>query len=141
MEIVNQHYPGDDSFVNRIRNLLGYLKEPGSRAAEASFKRERSNMESEEKTAKRILSFVGEVFGVSEKDILKMKGFRGEVGRARSMVLYLLHENLPWSYTELAAYLGLKNKSGIDYHLRKVKKNGDLRKILGKIYKKGKGVI
>ena len=141
LEIVNQRYLGDEAFVKRIRNLLGYLKKPERRAARASRKRERSIMESEEKIAKRILSRVGEVFKISVKSILQKKGFRGDVGRARSVVLFLLHEHLPWSYTELAAYLGLKNKSGIDYHLRRVKNSKDLQELLEKIDGKGHGII
>ena len=70
---------------------------------------------------------------ISVKNILQRKGFRGDVGRAHSMVLYLLHERLPRRYTELASYLGLKNKSRIDYKMRRVKNSKDLQEILGKI--------
>ncbi len=141
LEIVNQRYIGDEAFVNRIRKRLGYLKEPGSRAAAASRKAEDWIRESEEKIAKKILSRVSEFCHISVEDILRKKGFRGDVRRARTLVLFLLHENLPWSYPELATYLGLKNKSAIDYHLRKVKDNEDLQKILREIEKIGFGVI
>ena len=141
LEIVNQRYPGDEEFVNRMRKRLGFLKEPGSRAAKASRKREHVIKESEAALAKRILFRVAKLFQISADNILQKKGFRGDVGKARSAALMLLHKHLPWSYSELASSLGLKNKSAIDYHLRKVKKRKDLQDILNKIDQKGECVI
>ncbi|MBN1900599.1 transposase [Candidatus Sumerlaeota bacterium] len=138
IEIVNQRYIGDEAFVARLRKRLKYFNESGSRAAKASRKTEEYIRESEEKIAKKILSHVAKFFDIATENILRKKGFRGDLGRARTLALFLLHENLPWSYPELAVYLGLKNKSAIDYHLRKMKEHEDLKKILRQIQKKNR---
>ena len=130
LEIVNQRYLGDEAFVHRMRKRLGYLKESGSRAAVASRKRRHSLEEIEEKKARKILDVVAKRFKISKKSILGKKGFHGGVGKARSVALYFLHQHLPWTYSELASYLGLKNKSSIDYHLRKAKDSRELKKII-----------
>jgi len=130
LEIVNQRYLGDEAFVNRMRKRIGYGKIPGSKFTKAQRKMEEAVENLDEEKARRIVKRVAGHFNTDEKSILKSKGFHGEVGRARSVILALLHKYVPWTYQQLAAYLGLKNKSAIDYHLRKMRNNRECRDIL-----------
>ena len=137
-EVVNQRYLADEAFIHRLRKRLGYSSEKGSRAAAASRKREHAIRELDDKKSEKIVSHVAEYFGIKPEHIRNRSGFRGKIGKARTVTLYLLHNNLPWSYSELVEYLGIKNKAGIYYHLKKAEESRELQETIKEIEKKKK---
>jgi len=124
--ILQQRYIGGEAFVRRMNERLGLLGQSDSRASKGRARREQATIEKERDQAEKILKTVGEYFKCDPKRILQGYYCRGDEGRARTVLIGLLRDRLPWTNSQIARYLGLRQNGGIYYHLDQIKKSRDL---------------
>jgi len=124
--ILQQRYIGGEAFVSRMNERLGLLGQSDSRASRGRAKREQANIDRERDQAEKILKAVAEYFKCEHQKIINGYYSRGDVGKARTVIIGLLRDCLPWTNNQVAEYLGLKQKGGIYYHLDQIKKSRDL---------------
>jgi len=126
--ILQQRYIGGEAFARRMNTRLGFLAQSDSRASKGRARREQATIEKERDQAEKILKAVTEYFKCDPQRIMQGYYCRGDVGRARTVFMGLLRDCLPWTNSQIAQYLGLKQKGGIYYHLEQIRKSQDLTK-------------
>jgi len=125
IEIVKQRFIGGQSFSRRIYQRIKATSQKGSRADRASRKAKDQARKKEEKKAHEIIERVGRYYGIEPAVILKGSYARRIVGKARTVAIRLLREEVSWTGKEIGQYLGLK-KSIYEYW-QKVEEKEDLR--------------
>ena len=126
LEIHQQRFIGGEKFAHRIRKRLRQRDQAGSRAHKALEISKRRNWEEEQKEAKKILSKVAKYYQV-HPDIIK-NGYwaRGNIGKARTILIGLFRERLAWTGKQIGGYLGIKK--GLYGYLKKLGENKELRR-------------
>jgi len=131
LDIYQQRFIGGQTFARRIYKRLQHEEEPGTRGQKARRKLEEQIRESEELKAEEIIKKVTEEFSLFPDIIRKGRQAKGEVGKARAIVIALLRFHLPWSGSKIAEYLGLHRE--IYHYIRKVADDKELHKIYEKL--------
>jgi chromosomal replication initiation ATPase DnaA len=128
--VMKQRYVAGESFIKRFEKRLLYLNKKGSRAQKARNIREREISEESERMADLLTQNTAEYFGVLPEMLKGGRALRGSIGKARTVLIGLFREKLTWSHNQIADYLGLNEKSGISYHLRRLNKDKQLLEAL-----------
>ncbi|MBN1901991.1 transposase [Candidatus Sumerlaeota bacterium] len=124
--VMKQRYVAGDKFIQRFEKRLLYMNKEGCRAQRAAKKREGKINEESERTADLLAQSVAAHFGVLPQMIRSGRSLRGPIGKARTVLIGLFREKLTWSHNQIAAYLGLEEKSGISYHIGRLNKDKKL---------------
>lgn len=127
-DIIGQRYVGDAAFACRTEQRLKHEEKKGIRAARARRRREEDQRAAEMQQAEEWTRLVAEYFDRSLEKILRGSHLQKKEGMARSVLIYILREKLPWSHEEISKYMNMNQKSVICYHLRRVEKNAAHRK-------------
>jgi len=130
--IFRQRFIGGEKFSQRIYQRINALNTPGSKGDEAASIRK----DHERIKADSIVDLVAEHCGVEKELIRSCARPAFQVGKARSLAIFILREHIPWTNDAIAKYFGLKTANGVIYHLIKVKENPELRTILADVQKK-----
>jgi len=129
--IFRQRFIGGEKFSQRIYQRMNALNTTGSKGDKAASIRK----DHERKKADSIVDLVAEYCGV-EKDLIRSCARPAfQVGKARSLAIYILREHIPWTNDAIAKYFGLKSSDTILYHLKKVNEDPELRILLDEIQK------
>ncbi|MBN1902206.1 transposase [Candidatus Sumerlaeota bacterium] len=132
-EILKQRYIGGEAFSKRMSKRLSQMNMSPSRVTKSIIQGELQQEELDRKKAEALLKTVSDFYQVSPMIIRKAKSGKGQHGKAREALVFLLNELLPWNYSRIIEYLGLREKSTVSYHLRKIKQDPETRKTLGKL--------
>jgi len=134
--ILRQRYVGGEEFVRRMQSRLKQMTRMSARAGNAARQSGERLKDAERKKADEISEGVARHFRFSREMIGNAVHARGDLGKARRILIYLLRENLPWNIKDIAQYLGLKESRGVQYHLEKMKGDKELRDICHRIKKR-----
>jgi len=134
-DIVRQSYIGEKRFVKRIQKRLKYLEFQGSQADRANRKQDQILREGELAKAKEITKVTAAYFNLTPNIVKKSRKARGDIGKARTIIIFLLREYLPWTCREITGYMGLKEKRGIDYYCSRIAKDRGMQMIVSDIIK------
>jgi REP element-mobilizing transposase RayT len=124
--ILKQRYVGGEPFVKRLERRMQQQGLPGGRARKASMRRAERFQEEWKNLAEKMTGRVAQYFGVLPEMVRSGHKLRGAVGKARTVLIAVLREKVPWSHDQISEYLCVKEKSGISYHLRSLMNNQDL---------------
>ncbi|MBN1899873.1 transposase [Candidatus Sumerlaeota bacterium] len=127
--IVKRAYVGNELFSQRIQKKLWYMQKKLSRAQKTKERQEKALYKHEEKTAQRIIDYLAQYFGLPSELIKKGKRFRGNLGKARTIAMFLLRKHLPWTCLKITRYLGLQGKKDITHYLTNAMNFKDLKVI------------
>lgn len=126
-EIYQQRYIGGEEFVKRMNLRLFQMSTKGTKAQKAGvINRERIN-QMEKDLADRLLNQVANHFRIMPETIKTGYKAQGDIGMARTLLIGLLREKLPWSSRKIGEYMGIKR--GIYDYLYKISQNKELQKI------------
>jgi REP element-mobilizing transposase RayT len=119
--IIRQAYIGSSEFVKRVNKRKNALEKKGSRERKRENKSEAQREEADAGKAEKILSKVAAHFEI-EKELIQMSRHgRGDIGKARTALIYLLREFLPWNGGRIIRFVGLRSWSALSYHTTKEK--------------------
>lgn len=127
LPIHQQKFIGGEPFAIRIRQRL--LK--GS-APKNEFSGGERNPDEIER-AEKIIEAVARRFDCPPALIRGGRHGKTSLAGARSAAIFLLRRELPWSLSEIAAYLSLKSELSVLYHIRKIKRDERMMEEMGKI--------
>jgi len=133
--VLRQRYIGGEPFARRMRARLEAKAHQGTAGDPASRKREKKNRESDLEQAEECLRKVAEYFKRSPEMIKKGRWGHGVLGKARTVLAGLLREKTPWTCSEIARYLGLQEKNGVQYQQRRLREKDELTKAYGELLK------
>jgi REP element-mobilizing transposase RayT len=134
-EVLKQRYIGGKAFAERMEKRLNQASLKGSRGMTASILVENRQKEKNQQRAEILLNHTAKHFPIPWKLIPAKKRKKGEIGKARTILINLLHFHLPWTYQQIAEYMEIQNNSVIRYHIRKLEKDKNLYLKLEKIEK------
>jgi len=138
IQVMNQRYVGKETFARRIRRRISFLGKKGTKERKAAWKRDEQTQRMEESLAKNLVRRVAKYFKCSPEMIVKGRWAHGDIGNARTILVALLRAKLPWSCSKIGTFMGISQKAGIGYYLRRVKKDKDLEKIYNVLKEKSK---
>ncbi len=125
-QVLQQLFIGDETYAARMGALVDAVSHSGSPDSEKMRKiRERKERE-EEKRAEEIVRAVARRFKMTARMLLNIRYGRGDLRRARFVLVVLLRENLTWTSSRIAQYLGLNERNGVHYYIKAVKADPDL---------------
>jgi chromosomal replication initiation ATPase DnaA len=106
---------------------LFQMSKKGTKAQKAGvINRERINQR-EKDLADQLLNQVANHLKIMPEAVKTGYKAQGDIGMARTIVIGLLREKLPWSSRKIGEYMGIKR--GIHEYLYKISQNKDLQKI------------
>jgi len=135
-EIARQQFIGSDAFVKRMSKRMDQKNQPGTKAQQANGRVKAQLEDKDQGKADDLVKIVSQFFQISPQKVRNTKYSKKEAAKARAILIILLHEFLPWTYTRIVHYMGLKEKSSVSYHLRKIKTDRAVQSVLEKIRKK-----
>ena len=97
------------------------LERKGSRERKREHKTEARQKETDERKAEKILKKVAVHFEIENELIQGSRHGRGDIGKARTVLIYLLREFLPWTGGRIIGFAGLRSWSALSYHTTKKK--------------------
>lgn len=133
LPILEQRYVGGAAFAGRLRKRMDLQKQMGRRGQISQEKRKRAPIDAGAKQADEIANLVAAHFHLTVGQIKIRKAAHGLVGQARTAMIAILAETLPWTYARIARYVDLTEPSIVSYHLRRIVQNKELQKHLGEI--------
>jgi len=135
-QILRQRYVGGEEFVQRMQCRLERMTRLGPVAEKSARQGGERLKDAERKMAEEISNVVAKHFRFSSDIIRNAVHARGDLGKARRILIYLLRENLPWNIKDIAQYVGLKQLRGVQYHLEKMRVDKELKDICHSIKKR-----
>jgi putative transposase len=126
LKIYQQRFIGGEKFCQRIRKRMGQIGESGTRAQKALQKGSCVRREYEEQEARRICDAVAKYYGLTVEIILKGRYSQGDIGKARTILIFLLREHLTWTGREISEFLGIKRS--IYCYLAKIREDDEIQK-------------
>ena len=127
--ILRQKYIGGANFVKRTEKRLKQMRQTGSRANRSvNIVHERLEQKAQKK-ADQLLQRVGEFLLTSPESIKNGRRNRSKNGKARTLLIQLISDQIPWTQQRIAQFMGVKEKSVISYHLRKIKDNPEMAQL------------
>ena len=138
-QIFLQRYVGGKEFVRRMQRRREQMARRGAAVEREARQSGKRLKDAQRKKADEITDGVARHFHFSPEMIGNAFHGRGDLGKARRVLIFLLRENLPWKIKEIAQYLGLKESRGIQYHLEKMREDKELMDICHRIIKKDRG--
>jgi len=124
---------GNDAFAKRWSRRLAYRKKQGESSAAAKRKIGMGSETELEKQAKAIVRVLASEYGCDPNTLLRGRGQKRSVGKARTILANLLRDYLPWSCREIARYMNLKDYTTIYHHQEKLRENKNLSAVYKKI--------
>ncbi len=116
--VLEQRYLGNEAFAKRMRMRLGGEDGEGEARIRPGREKRRAIIHDRERAlADGIISRVHRIFDLPPGPISKIRRLNRRGSRAMRISIMLLLENLPWTYSQIAEYLGLKNKNSVMYHI------------------------
>ena len=132
-EIVQQRYIGGKSFVYRMNRRMAMMRKGASKAAKSMKKVAMEQEKSDLERANDLLKKVANHLRLKPGDIRNRRFGQRNVGKARTLVICLLRESLPWSYMKITEFMNLRDKSIVNYHEKRLRESQELQKILNNI--------
>lgn len=135
LPILEQRYLGGAAFVQRLQKRIGVQAQKASRSQMARSKQNLTLLDAESNRADELAKMVAEYFHLPVEQIKIKRAAKGLIGQAREAMMTLLAETLPWTYVQIARYMGLSEQSIVTYHLRRIQNNREMQKHLEEIRK------
>jgi REP element-mobilizing transposase RayT len=124
-----RRFIGDKSFADRMRNRLNMA--PQTTVPKA---RDNTMIEVRQKQhAESLIRAVADYFGLSPEEIKSRSHAHGNISKARTLVIFLLKESLPWTLRQIAEYMNLTNISSVTRQIQKINQEHDIRQNLHNI--------
>jgi putative transposase len=119
--VIRQAYIGSRDFVKRVAKRKQALERKGSRAWKQEKKSGEKQDTAESGKAEKILKKVAAYFGIDKELIRKARKGKGDIGKARTLLIYLLREYLPWDGSRIIRFAGLRSWGALSYHTSREK--------------------
>jgi len=126
IKVLHQKYIGKAGFARRMDNRIDLLEKPRTKQSRVLKKREQQVEETDRKRAEQLVRKVARYFKCRPDQVKRGRYSHGEIGRARSLLMVLFRENLPWTCREISDYFGLKAKSGMSYYQQRIRNDRKL---------------
>lgn len=123
-----RRFVGDKSFADRMKNRLYMPKTSVQEARENMLKEE-----NQKQHAGYLIQVVADYFGLSSEEIKSRSHAHGNISKARTLVIYLLKEHLPWPLRQIADYMNFTNISSITRQIQKINQEQYIRQNLQNI--------
>jgi len=127
-QIIKQICIGGKAFTQRVKRRINYKKMSEARARKASHSASLQKEEESIKTANEISLQVAAYYEISEEILKKSRYSHGKIGEARTVLIMLLREFLPWTMKRITDYLGRKSLSLLSYHTKRFKEKAPIQK-------------
>lgn len=114
LDVREHSFIGDEEFILRIKKQSGLLE------IEAEKQEKKKAMDDLWRImAGTLLKETARFYDIHPDDIIEKRSAHGLTGKARSSLILLLRRNTEWTHAQIACFMGLKEKNGIPYHLKK----------------------
>jgi len=136
--IISQKFIGGEAFVKRWINRLKQwdMEEQKGKTLPSCVKSQGAGREEEKSRAALFLGLVAREYRFAPEALRQARVRQGAIGEARTILINLLRDYLPWTCQEIAEFMNLSHKTMIYHHQSKLRKNGDLRNKYEKIVHK-----
>lgn len=128
-----QRFAGGDLFVGRMKQRMTLMEQEGSRAKAALDKNRQTIEEKHRQIAAEMTRNAAQYFNIPVSAILQGRTKQGRTGRARSVLVALLRETLPWTAGKIAGYMSLKSDNAVYYHLKKAETDKTIKTALNSL--------
>ena len=119
--IIQQAYIGSRGFVGRMKRREKANEEKKSLERHGEHKNVTRQKEEEDRKAEGILNQVAAHFQIDKELIQRARHGKGDLGKARTVLIYLLREFLPWTGMRIIGFAGLRSWGALSYHTTKEK--------------------
>jgi len=136
--IISQKFIGGEAFVKRWINRLKQMEmeKRKERADPSRRKLQSAGREEEKRLSELFLRIVAREYRSAPEVLRQARVRQGALGEARTILINLLRNYLPWTCQEIAEFMNLSHKTMIYHHQSKLRKTEDLGKKYEKIARK-----
>jgi len=129
-EILRQRYIGGTSFADRMDKRLKQAVTHGTRSQRSKVVNVKRMDERDHEKADQLLQLTAGYFEISGETLRNARWSGGRNAQARTILINLLRDHVPWNHRRIAQYMGIKGKSVITHHLKKAGGDAGLTNIL-----------
>jgi hypothetical protein len=129
LNIIQQRFIGSPEFVDEMTVTIAALGKSGTSVSKNSNRRKKEIRDIDRRMAEDILQKVSDYYQCTTRRIKIGRYNRGEIGDARTILIGLLRQKLPWTCEQIAHYVGLHEKSGINNYLKRISEDKELSEV------------
>jgi REP-associated tyrosine transposase len=127
---LKQRYIGNEAFARRLDLRMNNAGKKNATSSLAEMKTNQFTEQMDLINSEIIEKAVSKYYNISGSAIRSRNRAKGNCGKAKSLLTFLIYENIPWSLKQIAKFMNFKYVSSVSHHTNKVNENKNVQKDL-----------